>query len=178
MRFCLKCRAFSGGGPLCTRCGRSFGGRLCKGRTKHLNPHDAQFCNHCGTTDLYEAATSIPLGWVSRLIILTGIYFVGRWLMFQGGHTPEIGQVVAQSIEGTRVWIINKFFNLMIILLFFSGLSAFIPGEAGKQFRSIMFGLVGRAFALLFKILEQVVLMGGRLLLSAVGLESFNKKKK
>ena len=62
MRFCLRCRRFSGGGPLCTGCGRSFGGRLCRGKTRHLNPHDARFCNFCGTPDMEEAATFAAAG--------------------------------------------------------------------------------------------------------------------
>lgn len=177
MRFCLKCRSFSGGGPLCTQCGRSFGGRLCKGRTKHLNPYDARFCNHCGTSDLLEGATSIPLGWISRLAIIAFVFFVGRWLLLGATHAPNFSFKALTGYQDVRVWIIEKFANLMIILLVFSFLSSFIPGEAGKQFRSIMFGLVGRAITLFFKVLERSIYFGGKLLLRSLGVEIEKKKK-
>ena len=176
MRFCLRCRSFSGGGPLCTQCGRSFGGRLCRGRTKHLNPYDARFCNYCNTSDLLEGATSIPLGWVSRLFILAALLFGGRWLLLSISHSHTVS---FQSLTGYRdalIWIIEKFANLLIVLLVFSFISAFIPGEAGRNFRSLMFGIVGRTITLFFKILESAIFFTGRLLLRVVGIQEPNKK--
>lgn len=175
MRFCLRCRSFSGGGPLCTQCGRSFGGRLCRGRTKHLNPYDACFCNYCNTSDLLEGATSIPLGWVSRLMILAVVFFSGRWLL----TLSHVQSVSVQSLTGyrdVRIWLIEKFANLLIVLFVFSFLSALIPGEAGRQFRAIMFGVVGRAIALAFKLLEGAFVFCGKLLLHTLGLSSTLKK--
>ncbi len=176
MRFCLSCRSLSGGGPLCTQCGRSFGGRLCQGKKKHLNPYDARLCNHCGTDKLYDGATSIPLGWVSRIVILAFIFFVGRWLLLEVTHAPNLSFKALTGYQDVRVWIIEKFANFLIILLVFSFLSSFIPGEAGKWFRSIMFGMVGRAITLFFKVLAQVIFFMGKLLLHSLGVE-VNKKE-
>ncbi len=176
MRFCLACRSFSGGGPLCTQCGRSFGGRLCQGRTRHLNPYDARSCNYCGTANLQDGATSIPLGWLSRLVILAIVFFSGRWLL----TISHVQSVSVQSLTGysdVRIWLIEKFANLLIVLFVFSFLSALIPGEAGRQFRAIMFGVVGRAIALTFKVLEGVFVFCGKLLLHTLGLSSILKKK-
>ena len=178
MRFCLSCRSFSGGGPLCTQCGKSFGGRLCKGRTRHLNPYDARSCNYCGTTDLLDGAASIPLGWVSRLAIIVGLFFLGRWILLMATGASSLS---VQSLTGyvdVRIWLIEKLANFLIVLLVFAFLSSFIPGEAGKQFRSIMFGLVGRAIGLGFRLLERALMLSGKLLLRIVGLEGDSGKKK
>lgn len=176
MRFCLKCRSFSGGGPLCTQCGRSFGGRLCQGRTRHLNPYDARSCNYCGTSNLQDGATSIPLGWISRLIIIAVMLFFGRWLLLALSHTQNLSFQGLTGYRDVRVWLIEKFVNLLIILLVFSFLSSFIPGDVGKQFRSIMFSSVGHAITLFFKVLERGIFYSGKLLLWAIGIEEPKEK--
>ncbi len=177
MRFCLTCRSLSGGGPLCTQCGRSFGGRLCQGKKKHLNPHDARLCNHCGTDKLYDGATSLPLGWVSRLILLAACYFGGRALLLGVAHAPNLSFHALTGYQDVRVWLIEQFAHLLIILLVFSFLSAFIPGDAGQWFRSTMFGIIGKAIALSFKILEAVLLAGVKLLVRYIGLEPPKKEQ-
>lgn len=178
MRFCLTCRHFSGGGPLCTHCGRSFGGRLCKGRTKHLNPYDARYCNHCGTSELLKGATSIPLGWVSKLLIFGVLFFVGRWILLGATHAPDLSFQSLTGYRDARVWIIEKFANVLIILFVFYFLSSFMPGEAGKQFRSIMTNMIMHAVKLFFKLVEEVVGVLWKLLLKSLGVESEKKKKK
>lgn len=171
MRFCLSCRSLSGGGPLCTQCGRSFGGRLCQGKKKHLNPPDARLCNYCGTDKLYEGATSIPLGWVSRIVILVFIFFVGRWLLLCVTGASTLSFKALTGYQDVRIWLIEKFAHLLIILLVFSFISSFIPGEAGKWFRATMFGLVGKAITLVFKIGEQVLRSTMKLLFRFLGAE-------
>ena len=178
MRFCLTCRHFSGGGPLCTHCGRSFGDRLCQGRTRHLNPLDALFCNHCGTTNLSEGATFIPLGWVSRLLILGALFFAGRWLLLSYNHTSNLRFQSLTGYRDARVWIIEKFANVFIILFIFDFFSSFMPGEAGKQFRSAVTSVLTHTIKLVFKLIEQTLGLVGKLLLKLLGLESESKKKK
>ncbi len=69
MRLCLACRRLSSDTPLCSHCGRSFGGRLCNNKKgRHLNPATAQHYGQCGSTVLTEAATSIPLSGIARLL--------------------------------------------------------------------------------------------------------------
>ncbi len=177
MRFCLRCRNFSGGGPLCTHCGRSFGGRLCRGRTRHLNPFDALFCNFCGTTDLEEGARSIPFGWVSRLLIVAALFFGGRWLLLNFTGAPDLSFKAMTGFKSPAVWLIEKFAHVIIILLVFYSLSALIPGEAGKQFRAAMSNIVMHAIKLFFKIVERGFAFLGKLLMKVVGLESEAKKK-
>ncbi len=178
MRFCLACRHFSGGGPLCTHCGRSFGGRLCKGRTRHLNPHDAVFCNHCGTPDLVDGATSIPFGWVSRILVFAALFYAGQWLLLAYTRAPSLSFQGLTGYKDARVWIIEKFANVLIILFVFHFLSSFVPGEAGKQFRAAMSSIVLHAIKLFFKVGEEVLHLLGHMLLHAMGIETKAKKKK
>lgn len=178
MRFCLRCRNFSGGGPICTHCGRSFGGRLCRGRTRHLNPFDALFCNFCGTADLDEGARSIPLGWVSRLLIVGGFFFVGRWLIATLVGTPNL---VMQSLTHYRnlgMCIIQYLGHILVFLFLFYFLSSLIPGEAGKQFRAISLSFTMQIVKLFFKVLERGFYYLGCLLLKIAGIERESKKKK
>lgn len=178
MRFCLHCRNFSGGGPLCTHCGCSFGGRLCRGRTRHLNPYDALFCNFCGTDKLDEAARSIPLGWISRLIIIGALFFAGRWLLLNISGSPNLSFEGMTGFKSPAVWLVEKFAHVIIILFVFYFLSSFMPGEAGKQFRAAVSSIVLHTIKFFFKTLEQGIHFVGRLLLKAAGIESVKKKKK
>ena len=178
MRFCLCCRNFSGGGPLCTHCGRSFGGRLCRGRTRHLNPFDALFCNFCGTPDLEEGARSISFGWISRLLIVTALFFSGRWLVLNYTHAPNLSFKAMTGFQSPAVWLVEKFAHVIIILFIFYFLSSFMPGEAGKQFRAVMSNIVMHAIKLFFKILEQGIACVGASLMKAVGIETKSGKKK
>ena len=178
MRFCLRCRNFSGGGPLCTHCGRSFGGRLCRGRTRHLNPFDALFCNFCGTDSLQEGARSIPLGWLSRLFIVAGLFFGGRWLLLHFSQAPVVSFEGATGYKSPAVWLVEKFAHVIIILFVFYFLSSFMPGEAGKQFRGAMTNIVTHAIKLFFKFLERGLAFVGKLLMKTAGIETEKKKKR
>ena len=178
MRFCLRCRSFSGGGPICTHCGRSFGGRLCRGRTRHLNPFDAQFCNFCGTDNLEDAASSIPLSWFSRLLILVVLFFAGRWLFLNLFVSPTLSFEGMTGFKSPAVWLVEKFAHVIIILFVFYFLSSFMPGEAGKQFRAAMSNIVTHAIKLFFKVVERGLSFVGKLFLKAAGIETETKKKK
>ena len=178
MRFCLRCRNFSGGGPLCTHCGRSFGGRLCRGRTRHLNPFDALFCNFCGTQDLEEGARSIPFGWISRLLIVTALFFGGRWLLLTFTNAPNLSFVSLTGHNSPAVWLIEKFAHVIIILFVFYFLSSFMPGEAGKQFRAAVSNIVIHAIKLFFKVVEKSIGLLAYFLFKAVGMKSNSPKKK
>ena len=171
MRFCLCCRNFSGGGPLCTHCGRSFGGRLCRGRTRHLNPFDALFCNFCGTDSLQEGARSIPLGWISRFFIVAGLFFGGRWLLQSFTHVPDVSFQGMTGYKSPAVWLVEKFAHVIIILFVFYFLSSFMPGEAGKQFRAAMSNIVIQAIKLFFKVIERGLGFAGKLLMGVTNLE-------
>jgi hypothetical protein len=138
MRYCLACRRFSAAGPLCTQCGRSFGGRLCNGKKRHLNPPDAQFCGQCGITDLAESASYIPLGCSGRLLAWGGVLWLLWW---GGGHLLRWSSQGFSGITGYRspaVWLIEKSAHVLIILFVFYFLSMFLPGEAGRQFRGLI----------------------------------------
>ena len=178
MRFCLCCRNFSGGGPLCTHCGRSFGGRLCRGRTRHLNPFDALFCNFCGTTDLEEGARSIPFGWVSRLLVVATLFFGARWLLLNVSGAPNLSFKAMTGFQSPAVWLVEKFAHVIIILFVFYFLSSFMPGEAGKQFRAAMSSIVIQAIKLFFKVIERGLGFVGKLLMKAAGIEASKKKKR
>lgn len=178
MRFCLRCRNFSGGGPICTRCNASFGGRRCLGRQHHLNPFDALFCNFCGTPDLLEGARSIPLGWISRLLIVAALYFGGRWLLETLVTAPNS---ILQNYTGYQHWgicLIQYLGHILMLFFLFYFLSVFIPGEAGKQFRSALLSVAVHTVKFSLKIVEKVIGYTGILLLKAAGIETKKEKKK
>lgn len=178
MRFCLRCRNFSGGGPLCTHCGRSFGGQLCRGRTRHLNPFDALFCNFCGTTDMEESARSIPFGWVSRLLVVAALFFGGRWLLLNFTQAPNTSFEGMTGYKSPAVWLVEKFAHVIIILFVFYFLSSFMPGEAGKQFRAAMSNIVMQAIKLFFMLVGRGIHLASMLVLKAVGIEAQTSKKR
>lgn len=138
MRYCLECRRISVDGPLCTSCGRSFGGRLCNSRRRHLNPYDAHVCGQCGSTTLTDPAAYVPLGWLSRLLVCGGLLLLLLWLI------PSMIGWVGVSFKGATgyrnplVWLIEGCARLLIVFFVFYLLSTFIPGEAGKMFRGFI----------------------------------------
>jgi hypothetical protein len=171
MRFCLTCRYFSGDGPICTHCGRSFGGRLCNHKKRHLNPPDAQFCGHCGSTTLTEATTSIPLGCSSRMVLLGG---VAALLWWGSGHFLQWGGLSFTAMTGYKsplVWAIEKCANVLIILFVFYFLSMFMPGPAGEQFRGLISKVCLQSLNFVFKILGGLGKGIGKVLLHLLGGE-------
>lgn len=181
MRYCLRCRHLSGSGPLCTHCGRSFGGRLCdhkKGR--HLNPPDANFCGQCGSTGLTEATASLPLGWVSHLLVL--IFILGAGAIALPALSGTLSWTTGwsfQALTGYRsplVWAIEKSAHILILLLVFYGLSALIPGAAGQQFRNVVTNFLNHLIKGSFKALGQVFTSALKLLLVWLGKERTRHK--
>lgn len=155
MRYCLECRRISADGPLCTSCGRSFGGRLCNARRRHLNPPGANVCGQCGSTTLTDPAAYIPLSWLTRSIVLGGLALVLLWLL------PSVMGWAGGSFQGVTgyrsplVWLIEICGRLLTVFFVFYLLSAFIPGEAGKLLRGFITNLgnqiLKHGFALLQK---------------------------
>jgi hypothetical protein len=162
MRYCLSCRRFSADAPLCTQCGRSFGGRLCNSKKRHLNPPDAQFCGQCGTTDLAEAASYVPFGCGGRLAFLV-IFVLLLW--WGGDYLMGWGQQGFTSLTGFRsplVWLIEKSANVLVILFVFYFLSMFMPGTAGDQFRRLMSRLCVESLRFGFQIIGGVLKVVGK----------------
>lgn len=151
---------------------------LVSGRTRHLNPHDAVFCNFCGTPDLTDGATSIPLGWVSRLLLAGALFFAGRWLLLYFTQAPDLSFHSLTGYWDVRIWLIEKLANLLIVLFIFYFLSALIPGEAGKGFRSAMSSIVMSGIKLFFNVIERSLRALGHLFLHAMGVGPRAKKKK
>jgi hypothetical protein len=172
MRYCLACRKFSGNGPLCTQCGRSFGGRLCKSKKRHLNPPDAQFCGECGTDDLTDAASYLPVGCSGRLLIWGTVVAFAWWASVHSkfslsGAIDALSRAFS-SVTGYRsplVWIIEKSASVLIILSVFYFLSMFMPGPAGQQFRSLLSNLCTQTLRFLFQITSKVFDGGIQMLL-------------
>lgn len=144
MRLCLGCRRLSADGPLCTNCGRSFGGRLCNNKKeRHLNPSAAQVCGQCGSTTLTDAASSIPITGIVRLLA-GGALLVGLWWT-----APVVGRWVGDAIGIThyrdpRVWLIETTARLLLpcgtTFFFLYALSHLVPGEGGKLIRNALVG--------------------------------------
>ena len=144
MRFCLACRRLSSDTPLCTHCGRSFGGRLCNNRKgRHLNPSAAQVCGTCGSTVLTDPATSIPITGTARL--LAGGALLGGIVWVAPAAAHWIGAATGYShYRDPRVWLIETtagllmpFLTIFFILYVFSHM---VPGEGGKLIRNALVG--------------------------------------
>lgn len=155
MRYCLECRRISADGPLCTSCGRSFGGRLCNARRRHLNPPDAHVCGQCGSTTLTDPAAYIPLGWLTRLLVLGGLALLLLWVVpsvvgLAGGSFQSV-----TSYRSPLVWLIESCGRLLVVFFVFYLLSAFIPGEAGKMFRGFITTLANQILKHSFSLLQK-----------------------
>ena len=157
MRYCLACRRLSANGPLCTSCGRSFGGRLCnhkKGR--HLNPPDANVCGQCGSTTLTDTANSIPFSWIGRLLLLSGLavlaWRLGPPMLHHASDTLGITRY-----RDVRIWVIESvarvLMPLAILFFVFYGVACMVPGEGGKLLRGMMTGGVKWAVQTLIKVM-------------------------
>jgi hypothetical protein len=155
--------------PLCTQCGRSFGGRLCNGKKRHLNPPDAQVCGQCGSTDLTDAASSVPLGCSGRLFLWGGL----AWLLWRGGSYLLLwGSQGFRGVTGYRspaVWLIEKSAHVLIFLFMFYFLSMFMPGEAGRQFRGLISKAVTESLRFAFQMVQGALTLLGRALLRLLG---------
>jgi hypothetical protein len=142
MRYCLGCRRLSSDTPLCTHCGRSFGGRLChhkKGR--HLNPPAAQVCGTCGSTTLTEAAEYIPVSGIARLLLgaalLAGIFWAAPSIMRWTGSATGLSHY-----RDPRVWFIETtagwLMPFVTLFFVFYAFSYMVPGEGGKMMRTTL----------------------------------------
>ena len=140
MRYCLSCYRLSASsdGTFCTNCAKSFGGRLCDSRRRHLNPFDANVCGTCSSPNLTDPAAYIPLSWLIRL--LKGIVFlVLMWLIGRFVLMPILGIVGVNHYRSPLVWFFETCGRVVVpmvsITVVLYGLSAFLPGEAGKSMR-------------------------------------------
>jgi hypothetical protein len=163
MRYCLACRSFSAEGPLCTQCGRSFGGRLCNSKKRHLNPSDSQFCGQCGTADLAEAASYVPLGCSGRAVVW-GLIVTFIW--WSGAHLAQWG---SQVIEATHhrspiAWFTETGVDIFALVLAFYLFSFLLPHEVGRQFRSLTVCFCSGVLRCGFGIMRWGVKTVGRLL--------------
>lgn len=182
MRYCLGCRHFSADGPLCTHCGRSFGGRRCHGKKHHLNPPDAQVCGQCGTTDLSDAAASLGCSIRVFVVVLTvALLWWGRDHLIKGGrrtfHTLFYRWT---GFHNPLVWLVEQFANVLIILFVFYFLSLFMPGEAGQKFRELISKLSLEALKFTFqfgtKVVCKLLILTGQLLVGPTTKEKNPKK--
>lgn len=137
MRYCLACRNLSGEGAYCTRCGRSFGGRLCTGKQRHLNPPDALYCGQCGSRNLAEPAESIPLGSPFKLLLLLGLGIVialGLSTLL-GSRLPGFTELT--GYRSPAVWLIETAARPVIFGIVIYVLLGLLPGKAGRQLQRL-----------------------------------------
>lgn len=170
MRYCLGCRRFSAAGPLCTQCGRSFGGRLCNGKKRHLNPPDAQFCGQCGSDKLTEAASFIPFGCSSQFLLwigLLGLLWWGGQMVSGSGR----GFTALTGYKSPLVWMIEKSASVLVILFVFYFLSMFMPGQAGTHFRNLLAKLCTQTLQFAFQMAGKLLTALGRMVMRSLGGE-------
>jgi hypothetical protein len=62
MKFCYQCGSASKGDPLfCTKCGRTYGVRLCP--RLHRNSRFAKVCSQCGSRELSQPEPAVSFWW-------------------------------------------------------------------------------------------------------------------
>ena len=150
MRYCLTCRHLTSSGPICSQCGRSFGGNLCD--AGHLNPPGARFCAQCGSTKLLQAANSISFAWVPRLLVLVGLGWLGYhwWPTLHSVHWVE--KLQHQGLVAFD-WLLAKVivFGLLLFLCWMLGdlLSPHIRRSIERVIKSLV--------VFVFKIIEVVL---------------------
>jgi hypothetical protein len=180
MRHCLSCHGFSADGPLCTQCGRSFGGRLCRGKKRHLNPPDAVFCGQCGTTDLEDAAGSLPLGCLARGLALGVFLWLTMWIVSHTGNFlwQWSGQAfkAITGFSSPAVWLIEQSARVLMFLFVFYVLSIFMPGAAGEQFRGLITKLCLEALRGLFHLFGIAIRLVWQMLLGSIARGRGNAK--
>jgi hypothetical protein len=161
MRYCLACRYLSADGPLCTRCGRSFGGRLCNHKKRHLNPPDARYCGECGSQNLTEAANYLSLGCPVKLLLLVGlgaVIWLGIGALF-GGGLP--GFTTLTGYRSPLVWLIEAIAQPLVLLFVIYVLLGLLPGQVGrglqKQFAQVCSEIVRFGVSLFCKTLTKLL---------------------
>ena len=147
MRYCLACRRLAASGPICSGCGRSFGGHLCS--CKHLNPPDSQFCAQCGSTKLLQSAGSISLGKVMALGLLAGATWWG-WRLLAKQHW---GEAVGHWLWAAYEWLLWKIVVAGFLLFF-----GWIFGDLfSPRIRRGVERVTGSLLVLVFKIIEKLL---------------------
>lgn len=112
MRFCLACRSLSSSGPICSKCGRSFDGRLCP--QGHLSDLDAKFCSQCRSQALTDGTASIRLGGLLRLLLIAGfLFFLWRFVASSGW-----GASARHSLSSAYGWLVLQIVQIGFLLLF------------------------------------------------------------
>lgn len=145
MRYCLECRHLCADGPRCSSCGRSFLGRLCNSRRPHLSPPNANFCQQCGSTTLTDAANYIPLSWLSKLLVASGLILL---VLIAGPFLLSLltGGMGNGHYRSPMVWFFETCGRVLVplvsIVVVLYGFSAFLPGDAGKSMRRAIDGVV------------------------------------
>ena len=144
MRYCLTCRHLASSGPICSQCGRSFGGHRCE--AGHLNPPGAQFCAQCGSTKLLQSASSIAVGRVLGLAVLAGVLWLGYRAL------PELhwGETLRHQLALVYAWLLWK----LVVFGFLGGLAWLFGDLFSPRIRRGVERVVGSLFLLLFRIVE------------------------
>lgn len=162
MRYCLTCRRLTSSGPICSQCGRSFGGNLCD--AGHLNPPGARFCAQCGSTKLLQAANSISFTWVPRLLVLAGLVWLGykEWPTL---HSLQWGEKLQHQCFVVFDWLLGKIlvFGFLLFLCWMFG------DLCSPRIRRSIERVIKSIFVFAFRIVEVVLTGLLRILTRALG---------
>src|SRR5258707_14679804 len=117
MKYCPFCKRLNSGRPaICNYCGRSWYHRLCS--RGHENPHDAQYCGNCGSTDMTETVGRRSL--VMPLLSVAGVVMLVLVIKSLVVHLPGLlssvfGALLCYLVEG------------IVLLVFLSMLFHILP---------------------------------------------------
>ena len=168
---CLSCFRWTASGSLfCSGCGRSFGARYCGSKKRHANVMNAQFCAHCGSQKLTDAALYLPLGFFVRVVILVALILVARsaWASILPFAEREANALLIALCPA-----FNSLLNWSVCVAFFYWLTWFLasllPAEVGKPIQNTLRSGLG--------ILLKIIKTGSNALFRVIGRLLFGSKK-
>ena len=172
MKLCLSCYHLSPGESVyCGTCGRSFGGRICRTKKKHLSPPSAQVCVQCGSTDLTDSTLFFPLGWIWRTIVF------GCLLLLLWGSMPTIIVLSGRIFDGrfSPIVLLDTLLFWLIVFGFFYWLLSIIPGGVGKQLLKLIDGTLQLLVKQIFSLTHSVIKATFKLLRTLIVGDRDNK---
>lgn len=92
-------------------------------------------------------------------------------LLWAPPHVSVWGLHLFQARTGFHdpmVWLVEKCAHVVIVIMTFYLISAFIPGEAGQMFRGLMNNFVNHLLKLAFVLIQKGILGVGRVLSKAL----------
>lgn len=150
MKYCPFCKRLNSGRPrICRYCGRSWHQRLCP--RGHENPHNAQYCGDCGSTELTE--TVGPRSWRVQLSLLAGLLLLGTVVIYTLQH---LLQFLRSSGESILCYLNDNAFVIILLSVLFYILPDFMKKPV-KGILSLSFQAIRRVASFIIWLLKLIL---------------------